>query len=221
MAPGRRVLDVGCGTGELLAYLHDQNFTTFGLEPSPEAVEAAQKRGLKVTCSTLNEFVADQIQKQAEGFDAITTLNVLEHVPNPVEFIQQTKRILSPGGILCIRVPNDFTEIQASAQAAIGRDPWWVAIPDHVNYFNFENLPPFLERLGFEVAYVQGDFPMELFLLMGDNYVATPQLGGQCHQKRVAFEMALPGELRRRLYQKLAEAGIGRDCLVFARLKGS
>jgi len=58
---------------------------------------------------------------------------------------------------------------------------------------------------------------MELFLLMGDNYVDNPEVGKQCHQKRVNFELSIPKELRRNLYNKLAELGLGRDCIIYAR----
>jgi len=62
-----------------------------------------------------------------------------------------------------------------------------------------------------------GDFPMEMFLLFGDGYVGNPEVGSQCHKKRVAFELSLPVEVRRNLYRCFAKNGLGRDCLVFAR----
>jgi hypothetical protein len=72
--------------------------------------------------------------------------------------------------------------------------------------------------MGFTVVYEQGDFPMELFLLMGDNYAGNSAMGNACHQKRVELETSLSGELRRRLYHSLAQSGIGRNCLTFAIL---
>ena len=116
-------------------------------------------------------------------------------------------------------MPNDFTEIQLAAQQQINKDAWWIAIPDHINYFDFQSLNTLLRRLGFDVLYSQGDFPMELFLLMGDNYVGNPSVGNKCHKKRVFFETAIPGELRRGIYQAFAQVGIGRDCLTFGMLK--
>ncbi|MGH7452633.1 MAG: class I SAM-dependent methyltransferase, partial [bacterium] len=47
-APGKRVLDVGCGTGELLAYLRENEFDTVGIEPSPEAVSIGKSSGLTI-----------------------------------------------------------------------------------------------------------------------------------------------------------------------------
>lgn len=118
-----------------------------------------------------------------------------------------------------MKVPNDFSEIQLAAHKQLGKEAWWTAIPDHINYFDFQSLHSLLERMGVEVIYSQGDFPMELFLLMGDDYVGNPEVGSRCHQRRVRFEMAIPDELRRRIYRALAEVGVGRDCLVFGRLR--
>jgi hypothetical protein len=58
---------------------------------------------------------------------------------------------------------------------------------------------------------------MEFFLLMDENYVENAKKGRECHQKRVAFELSMPSDLRRRLYKSFAELGIGRNSLVFAR----
>jgi hypothetical protein len=71
----------------------------------------------------------------------------------------------------------------------------------------------------FEVIYAQSDFPMELFLLMGDNYVDNSVVGEQCHRKRIDFEVSIPAELRRRIYRALAEAGLGRDILMLAKTR--
>lgn len=218
-AVGTRVLDVGCGTGELISFLKDNGFEAVGIEPSPEGAELAKSQGLTVYPSTLEEFVEHHRSRGVGAFDVITLLNVLEHVPNPAHIVDITRLILNPGGIICVRVPNDFTEIQLAAKKQLNKDAWWIAIPDHINYFDLRSLRALLERFDFEVTYSQCDFPMELFLLMGDDYVGNPEVGNRCHQKRVRFEMAVSGELRRRMYQAFTEVGIGRDCLVFARLR--
>jgi hypothetical protein len=70
---------------------------------------------------------------------------------------------------------------------------------------------------GMEIVHVQGDFPMELFLLMGHDYLDNSEVGKQCHQQRVSFELALDGTLRRKMYQALGSAGIGRTCIIAAR----
>jgi hypothetical protein len=123
--------------------------------------------------------------------------------------------------LIVIRVPNDFSPLQAIAQRQLGTDPWWIAVPDHINYFSFESLEHLLQAAGFAVVDRLGDFPMEMFLLFGDVYVGNPELGSQCHQRRRKFELARPSSFRRGLYRKCASCGIGRDQIVFARLPKS
>jgi 2-polyprenyl-3-methyl-5-hydroxy-6-metoxy-1,4-benzoquinol methylase len=216
-AKGKHLLDVGRGTGDLILYLKKNGFDVTGIEPSTEAAVIAKQKSLKVYNTSFEVFAANHNVDSSAGFDAVVLINILEHVTDPVQVIDTVKKILKPAGILCVRVPNDFTEMQEAAQRRLNKERWWVAIPDHINYFNLETLPKFLKSLGFEILYSQSDFPMELFLLMGDDYVGNSDVGEKCHKKRVAFEDALPHELRRKFYAALASCGIGRDCLLFAK----
>jgi SAM-dependent methyltransferase len=144
-------------------------------------------------------------------------LNVLEHVPEPAELISTLAEALAPGGRFVARVPNDFSAVQLAAQKAIGREPWWIAIPDHVNYFNPETIAGLFTLLGFEIVDVTADFPMELFLLMGDDYVGDRSIGGVVHERRRLLELSLPADLRRALGRAWVQAGIGRNVMVVAR----
>ena len=214
LSPGRRLLEVGCGTGDFLSFAAEHGFSGVGTEPAHEAAQRGASRGLTVYTLTLDEFAN---QSPPGGFDVVVLLNVLEHVPNAVRTLQQCGQMLADGGILCVRVPNDFSEIQSAARQKLARDPWWIAVPDHINYFNFASLRTVLHRVGFETVYSQGDFPMEMFLLMGESYVADPAVGSRCHARRVQFDLALPPELRRKIYSALGSVGVGRDCLVFGK----
>jgi hypothetical protein len=73
----------------------------------------------------------------------------------------------------------------------------------------------------FEIVSVETSFPIDLFLLMGDNYIGDDERGRACHAKRKAFELALARAgktaLKQELYRSLAQLGIGRDVFVVAR----
>jgi hypothetical protein len=99
----------------------------------------------------------------------------------------------------------------------LGGEPWWVAVPDHVNYFDHASIGALVERAGFEIVQRSADFPMELFLLMGDDYRTDPAVGREVHERRRRAEMALEPATRRALGQAWAAAGIGRNALVVAR----
>lgn len=214
---GKRVIEVGCGVGDFLNYLQTGGFEVSGIEPSEEASQKARDRGVDVFAGDLAQFV--QQMPDAQTYDIAVLLNVLEHVPDPIEIIELTRKLLTPGGYLLIRIPNDFSEIQAVAHSSLNCEPWWVARPDHVNYFDFASIRTFLEQMGFDVFYQQGDFPMEFFLLLGDIYIGDSETGQRCHEKRRRFEMLLPPSLRQKLYHAMGQAGLGRDSLTFARLQ--
>ena len=215
-----RLLDIGCGSGEFLMYAKKNGFDAIGVEPSLEAASEANANGLEVHCSNFEEFLLSQENDpNADLFDAIIMLNVLEHIPDPVRLLLSARGLLKHNGLICIRVPNDFSEIQIAAQKKLKKDEWWVAAPDHINYFSFTSLNWFLQGAGFDVIHSQGDFPMELFLLMDEDYVGNPDIGNTCHEKRVSYELSVGRELRRNIYQALGGVGVGRNCLDFGRKK--
>lgn len=214
-SPGKSILDVGCGTGELMTYLKESGFEVHGVEPSGDAAQVAKEKSLCVSNMTVEEF-----GKHNNKFDAITIINVLEHVPSPSDVIENLKGMLNKDGILCVVVPNDFSDIQIDTKRALSKEnDWWVSIPDHLNYFNFKSLCAFLDKMGFDVCYKQGDFPMELFLLMGYDYIEDKKLGKECHERRVGLEKSLSPNLRRAMYRALSEVGVSRICFVVGKLR--
>jgi hypothetical protein len=70
------------------------------------------------------------------------------------------------------------------------------------------------------VAHEEASFPMEMFLLMGQNYVGTRELGRTCHESRMAFEANLRrtghSDALSAFYQALAAAGLGRQVIAYA-----
>jgi len=212
-----RVLDVGAGTGEFLSYMQDEGYEVVGLEPSFKIGEKARSKGLKIHNKTIEEFV----ENRYDSFDVVTLLHVLEHVPNPVEVVESAHSLLSPGGILVVKVPNEFNSLQVSARESLSLDDWWIVPPVHINYFDYDSLVALTESAGFTVEEKIGDFPMEIFLLMGENYVNDQDVGRKCHKKRMQFEKSLPGEVRRMLYKKLADSGLGRSATLVGVAKDS
>ncbi|WP_105176139.1 class I SAM-dependent methyltransferase [Clostridium cagae] len=209
-----KILDIGCGSGEFLSYMGDNGFGAVGIEPSIIAYEKAKDKGLEVyNCDLFNFF------KMNKTFDIINMTNVLEHIPEPVKVIAECRKLLNKNGIIRIKVPNDFNELQLEAVEKLHKEKYWVAIPDHVNYFDFESLTNLLKYQGFEVINKTVDFPIELSMFMGEDYVKERELGKNFHEKRRKMEMNLSEDMRRKLYHAFAEVGIGRNIYIYAILR--
>lgn len=219
LAPDRRkLLDVGCGPGYFLKRGKERGWEGLGIEPSKQACAHAASLGVDV----LNIFVDDAgLASGGERFDVVHVSEVLEHVADPAQLCRLARDLLVPGGVLCIVVPNDYNRLQQLVRERLGFEPYWLAPPHHINYFTFASLDGLLERSGFEIVEHQAMFPMEFFLLMGDNYVGNDAIGRSCHGKRKQLDVRLssPGlkEFRRELYRLMAEHGIGREMVVYAR----
>jgi len=136
------------------------------------------------------------------------------------QFLKQYKKIkkyLVKNGLLIIMVPNDFNPLQTCVEK-MGYEKWWISIPDHINYFNFKSIKLLLEKIGYDIVYQTTDFPMELFLLIGSDYIKNSTTGKKCHTKRMNFEKNLKPEILRRLYKSFAKNDIGRTCITYARI---
>jgi 2-polyprenyl-3-methyl-5-hydroxy-6-metoxy-1,4-benzoquinol methylase len=212
----RRLLDVGCGPGFFLQTAIRRGWLAHGIEPSRQAAAHARTLG-----ATVNEGFFNKDSAAALGrFDVITLSNVLEHVPDPAHLIRLAHGLLEPGGAICVTVPNEFSPTQIAGRAAAGVGDWWVAPPHHLNYFNFDSLTALLSRAGFIAKARTTSFPMEAFLMMGENYVNDPGLGRACHNRRKKFDLAFEAaglkETRRGFYRALAQLGVGREVVVIA-----
>ena len=214
LGPQRRMtLDFGCGTGHFAQFLSERNCRVVGVEPADRAREIANAR--VPVFSDLDNLKSNNPDLQ---FDVVTLLNVLEHLRSPEAVLAEIKALMAPRSLITVRVPNDFSLLQATARRALSIDPWWITYPDHINYFGFDSLTYLLEDFGFKIVGKMADFPMEFFLLFGDDYISNPSLGEECHTKRRNFELALNDEIRRELYRDFAKRGMGRNCLVAAQL---
>jgi SAM-dependent methyltransferase len=216
-APGR-ILDIGCCGGFLLRYFGDHGWEVLGLEPGRSAYEWSTRKSL---IPARQEFFEAVPEAEVGQFDAVHMAFVMEHVRDPQQFLSKVHRVLKPGGVLCIEVPNDFNPLQSIVRSVLGKDPYWICAPDHINYFSFDSLETLLKNAGFGMLCRAGTFPLELFLLMGEDYVGNETVGLACHQRRMRMEQRLQqgggGDLLQAIYADLAARGLGREMVLYAR----
>jgi SAM-dependent methyltransferase len=213
---GRRLLEIGSGPGYFLKCGQELGWDVLGVEPS-EAAHRYATEDLHVP--SVKGFFSSELLKNEAPFDVIYMNLVLEHIPEPGNFIRQARSLLKKDGIIFILVPNDFNSLQRSARTVLNLPEWWV-VPMHLNYFSFDGLSHLLSSTGFSQIDSLATFPMEFFLLSGDNYVGNPVLGRACHGRRKQFEENLYREDVSTLnawYRSLAREGLGRECIVIGR----
>jgi 2-polyprenyl-3-methyl-5-hydroxy-6-metoxy-1,4-benzoquinol methylase len=206
------VVDVGCSGGLLLEAAAAAGWTVRGIEPSSVGVQECRRLGIPVDHCGYADVELDA------AADVVHAKLVLEHLPDPADFVAWSRRALRPGGVLTIQVPNEFNALQLAAQQALGLEAWWVAPPFHVNYFAFASLERLLTAGGLELCERDATYPMEWFLLGGEDYVSDPEVGAAVHARRMLLESRLEqaGE-RRPLHRHLAQRGLGRHAIVHAR----
>jgi SAM-dependent methyltransferase len=99
--PPGRLLDVGAGSGRLLAGAIQAGWQAVGVEADP--VFAAEARALELP---VEEGFFPEVSLPGSRFDVITMLDILEHAIEPVGLLRAARERLSPGGVLAIQVPN-------------------------------------------------------------------------------------------------------------------
>jgi 2-polyprenyl-3-methyl-5-hydroxy-6-metoxy-1,4-benzoquinol methylase len=122
-----RILDIGCGTGAFLHTMQTAGWQIRGVEPEIDAREKAKLLyNLDVHDSEL------LFDFEAETFDVVTMWHVLEHVQDLHEYINQTKKLLTPNGSLFVAVPN-YTCYDQSVYKS-----YWAGydVPRHLYHFS-------------------------------------------------------------------------------------
>lgn len=138
-----RLLDVGCGGGQFLAMMQEAGWKGVGIEVNEAMASQARKiPGLEIYGGTLEEA-----RLAPESFDVVTLYHVLEHIPEPIAIFKECFRLLKPGGLLVVAVPN-----WASWQSRFAREDWFhLDIPHHLHHFSTNNLNRLFKENGFQV----------------------------------------------------------------------
>ncbi len=141
-----RVLDIGCGSGDNLAILHEWGFECWGLDQSPAGVEAVRAR-LPVEVRLGSIFQNDL---EPGSFDLVLMSHVMEHIAEPARAAGEVQKLLKPGGIACIIVPNH----ESFETKLMGRHWFPYFPPRHVIFFNPSALARLLKGAGLKVYRV-------------------------------------------------------------------
>jgi len=174
--------EVGVGEGFLLERARSNgwniqgiDFNKFGIEKfNPQLIDS-------VEFGDAFEMI-EKYRKVGKRYDVCVIQNILEHVLEPKTLLFNLKDLLTENGIIVIKVPNDFSRVQSRAyDLGIVKEKFWIVPPEHLNYFNTENISIFLENLDFKVLDTYASFPIDFFLFhKGSNYVINEKKWERC-----------------------------------------
>jgi 2-polyprenyl-3-methyl-5-hydroxy-6-metoxy-1,4-benzoquinol methylase len=129
-ARGRKLLDVGCGEGQLIQTAKDEGWDAVGIDLSESAIRLCRERGLP---ASQTDFFDSRLDHQR--FDAIVMSELIEHVPAPARFLRRAEELLEEGGTLYLTTPN----FGSLARRMLGEN-WSVIHPEHIGYFERSTL---------------------------------------------------------------------------------
>jgi 2-polyprenyl-3-methyl-5-hydroxy-6-metoxy-1,4-benzoquinol methylase len=159
ISPPGKLLDIGCAFGIFLQVAKEKGWDVYGVDVSKEAVDYAKKE------YCLNVFLGTVRDAKLESgyFNVVTAWDVIEHLADPDNFLNEVSRIMKKGGILAIRTPNAeglFLKINKLVNAVLG-DHFARVGPKFLHHkylFSVCSLKEILKNKGFEII----DIKMEL-----------------------------------------------------------
>lgn len=135
------LLDIGCGTGDFIAYCQKKNWSCFGVETDEKARKYAQDNN---KCSVYKSI--DEAINCEERYDIITMWHVLEHVYDLSNYLNKIKTLLKDGGWLILGLPNCN-----SYDAKKFNESWYAYdLPIHVSHFNNKDIIKLVEKHKFK-----------------------------------------------------------------------
>jgi 2-polyprenyl-3-methyl-5-hydroxy-6-metoxy-1,4-benzoquinol methylase len=123
---GGRILDIGCWNGEFLAMLQP-DWECYGVEIHAEAARLAADRGIQMIAKTLY-----QIEGFDEAFDAVTAFDVIEHVHNPADLLDNMLKLVKPGGLVLVGTGNT----QAFSWRLMGSRYYYCTAAEHIAFIS-------------------------------------------------------------------------------------
>lgn len=133
-----RYLDIGCSTGFVVEAARSQGWDAVGIDLNPSAVDYGRSRGLDLRESSLEDAGFE-----AGSFDAVSLFDVIEHLFDPVRTLKASVKLLAPGGILFVYVPN----YDSASRLLMGQHAHFIWPTHHLNYYTPQTVTDLMRRL--------------------------------------------------------------------------
>lgn len=164
----QKVLDIGCGTCQSLLEIKRLGGEAWGIDPDKNSQNVARKLKLRFHLGTIHNC-----KFQKNYFDLITASQVIEHEPNPIKFLKDSKKFLGPGGKIILSFPNT---------GALGLKIWrreWLHwhIPFHLNHFNKTSVILMVKEAGLKIVSIETVTPNLWTILQLRSYLNNVRMG--------------------------------------------
>jgi 2-polyprenyl-3-methyl-5-hydroxy-6-metoxy-1,4-benzoquinol methylase len=220
------LLDVGCGEGFSMSWFQRLGWSVKGLDYSRAGMTNMNPHLLdRLETGDIQKLIQEKIADN-EKYDLLWLTNVLEHVIDPIALLSQLEKLVAPGGALVVTVPNDASAWQEFLfEGSMIERRFWVAIPDHLSYFDASSLANVAQATGWHCAQVMADFPIDWFLGNSEsNYVNNPSKGRSAHQARILVDSIMAKmstDKVNEFYTSMASIGMGRQLTSIFTKKGN
>ena len=205
-APAGRGLEIGAGVGYLTRRLLDAGWDMSSLEPGQGYEPYWARYGVQV----IRDFFPSP---QAPGpYQLVCSYGVLEHVPDPLSFLQAVKDHLAPGGRAVISVPDCTDEIRAG-------DPS-ILFHEHFNYFDAGSLMRLLEHAGMQAQVAKSGFGRCLYAVAGTDPLDGAAGEAGLHLALVASYPERAQQFVQRVRGRLSELGASGSLGVYCAARG-
>ncbi len=143
-----RVLDLGCGNGAFTHLLHQQGFNVEGFDGSASGVELASKSYPEIQFSQLDLVSGKIPEHHNQQFDAVVSVEVIEHLLLPRMLMQNAMQALKPGGLLILTTPYHGYWKNLAIALTNGFDAHWHPLRDygHIKFFSKQTLIQLFEE---------------------------------------------------------------------------
>ena len=140
-SPGKKLLDVGCGSGLFVRFLRSKNWDAQGIEPSVALYTEFLQQDSFFFNTVPEQFAT---ANNHSLFDVITAMDVIEHTEDPVSFLKSLYAMLTPGGYLFISTPDT-----SSIHQRVTGKYWHYYNRYHLSLFPKKTLTAIASKMGF------------------------------------------------------------------------
>lgn len=157
---GKKVVDVGCGGGILAESISQSGADTTGIDLSEKALKVAELHALEVGANLTYRSISaeDLADEQAEQYDVVTCMEMLEHVPDPASVVRACAKLCKPGGTLFFSTLN--RNPKSYLFAIIGAEYILKLLPkgthEYTKFIKPSELAAFTRQAGLELLGMKG-----------------------------------------------------------------